>query len=98
MDEMDTAIAGVKDDKAPGGDGIAAEIWKHGGDNLFGRLHPLTTNVWDVGSVPKTWENASFVTIYKKGDRTVCGNNGGIFLLSITGNIFDRILLNRLST
>ncbi|KAK2189055.1 hypothetical protein NP493_115g00012 [Ridgeia piscesae] len=35
MDVMARAIAGLKDDKAPGGDGIPAEVWKHRGDNLF---------------------------------------------------------------
>ena len=35
MDEVARAIAGLKDGKAPGGDGIPAEVWKHGGDNLF---------------------------------------------------------------
>ena len=30
MDEMARAIAGLKDGKAPGGDGIPAEVWKHG--------------------------------------------------------------------
>ena len=42
MDEMARAIAGLKDGKAPGGDGIPAEVWKHGGhggDHLFSRLH-----------------------------------------------------------
>ena len=41
MDEMARAIAGLKDGKAPGGDGIPAEVWKHGGDNLFSRVHHL---------------------------------------------------------
>ena len=81
-----------------GGDGIPAEIWKHGGDNLFSRLHQLITNAWEVGSVPPSWKDASIVTIYKKGDRTDCGNCRGISLLSIAGKIFARILLNRLST
>ena len=53
MDEMAKAIAGLKDGKAPGGDGIPAEVWKHGGDNLFSRLHQLITNAWEVGSVPQ---------------------------------------------
>ena len=44
MDEMARAIAGLKDGIAPGGDGIPAEVWKHGGDNLFSRLHQLITN------------------------------------------------------
>ena len=87
MDEMTRAIAGVKDDKAPGGggDGIPAEEWKHGGDNLFSRLHQLITNAWEAGSVPNTWNDSSIVTIYRRGDRTDCGNY--ISLLSITGKI-----------
>ena len=51
MDEKAGAIAGLKDGKAPGGDGIPAEVWKHGGDNLFSRLHQLITNAWAMGSV-----------------------------------------------
>ena len=74
-----------------------ANALKHGGDNLFSRLHQLITNAWEVGSVPQAWKDASIVTIYKKGDRTDCGNYRGICLLSIAGKIFARILLNRLS-
>ena len=98
MDEMARAIAGLKDGKAPGGDGIPAEIWKHAGDNMFSRLHQLFTNAWEVGSEPQAWKDASIVTIYKNGDRTDGGNNRGISLLSIAGKIFARILINRLST
>ena len=65
---------------------------------MFSRLHQLITNAWEVGSVPQAWKGASIITIYKKGDRTDCGNYRGISLLSIAGNIFARILLNRLST
>ena len=83
MDEMARAIACLKDGKAPGGGGIPAEVWKHGGDNLFSRLHQLITNAWEVGAVPQAWNDASIVTIYKKGDRTDCGNSRGISLLSI---------------
>ena len=98
MDVMARAITGLKDGKAHRGDGIPAEVWKHGGDNLFSRLHQLITNAWEVGSVPQAWNDASIVTIYKKGDRTDCGNYRGISLLSIAGKIFARIPLNRLST
>ena len=65
MDEMARAIACLKDGKAPGGDGIPAEIRKHGGDNLISRLNQLITNAWEVGSVPQAWKDASIVTIYK---------------------------------
>ena len=98
MDEMARAIAGLKDGKAPGGDGIPAEVWKHGGDNLFSRLHQLITNAGEMDFVPQAWKDASIITIYKIGDRTDCRNYRGISLLSIAGKIFARILLNRLST
>ena len=88
MDEMARAIAGVKYGKAPGGDGIPAEIGKHGGDNIFSRLHQLITNAWEVGFVPQVWRDASIVAIFKKGDRTDCGNYREISLLSIAGTIF----------
>ena len=47
MDEMVRAIKGLKDGKAPGGDGIPAEVWKYGGANLSNRLHRWITKVWE---------------------------------------------------
>ena len=61
MDEMARAIAGLKEGKSPGGDGIPAEVWTHGGDNLFSRLHQLITNAWAEGFVPQAWNDASIV-------------------------------------
>ena len=73
MNKMAREIAGMKYGKAPGGEGIPTEIWKHGGDNMFNRLHQLIINTWEVRSVPQTREDASIVTIYKKSDRADCG-------------------------
>ena len=98
MDEMARSIAGLKDGKAPEGDGIPAEVWKHGGAKLVNRLYQLISNAWEEGSVPQAWKDASIVTIYKEGDRTDCGNYRGISLLSIACKIFAGILLDRLST
>ena len=57
----------------------------------------LIQQAWEEGSVPQEWKDANIVTIFKKGDRTQCGNYRGISLLSIAGTIFARILLNRLN-
>ena len=88
MDEMVRAIKGLKDGKAPGGDGIPAEVWKYGGANLSNRLHRWIIKVWEEGHVPQAWKDDNIVTIYKKGDRTECGNYRGISLLSAAGKIF----------
>ena len=67
-----------------------------GGANLSNRLHRWIIKVWEEGHVPQAWKDANIVTIYKKGDRTECGNYRGISLLSAAGKIFARILLNTL--
>ena len=64
MDEMAKAIAGLKDGKAPGGDGIPAEVWKHGGDNLFSRLHQLITNAWEDVTRQATKAGSLFPTVF----------------------------------
>ena len=66
MDEMVRAMKGLKDGKAPGGDGIPAEVWKYGGANLSKRLHRWIIKVWEEGHVPQAWRDANIVTIYKK--------------------------------
>lgn len=96
--ELVDAIKVLSDRKAPGSDGIPAEIWKHGGANLVDQLHRIIIRAWEEEDVPQEWKDASLVTIFKKGDRTDCGNYRGISLLCIAGKAFARILLNRLET
>ena len=55
MAEMASTIAGPNDGKAHGGEGTPAEVWMHGGDNLFSILHQLIINAREVGSVPQSW-------------------------------------------
>ncbi len=92
--EMARAIKGLK---RTWGDGIPADLWKHGGNNMFSRLQQLITNAWEVGSVPRARKDANIVTTYKKGDRTDCGNYRGIYL-SIADSIFVRNRHNILFT
>ena len=98
LEELQLAIAFLADSKAPGVDGIPSEVWKHGGFTLINNLLKLIQQVWEEGSVPQEWKDANIITIFKKGDRTQCGNYRGISLLSIAGKAFARILLNRLAT
>ena len=45
---------------------------------------------------PQEFKDAMIVTIFKKGDRTQCGNYRGISLLSTAGKVLAKILLARL--
>jgi hypothetical protein len=93
--EITTAVNKMRNAKAPGSDGIPAEIYKHGGNALLHRLHNLFKIVWSKEvpqefkivwrkKVPQEFKDASVVPIYKKkGDRAACENYRGISLLSI---------------
>ena len=42
-------------------------------------------------------KNAKIILAYKqRGDRTECGNSGGISLLSVAGKVLAKIMLTRL--
>ena len=98
IEELSKAIESLSTDKAPGNDGIPPEIIKAGKDSsLIQRLHELLLDCWEEGSVPQDMRDAKIVTLYKnKGDRSDCNNFRGISLLSITGKVFARVVLNRL--
>ena len=98
IEELEKAIESLSCDKAPGNDGIPPEIIKAGkGSSLTQHLHELLLACWEEGSVPQDMRDAKIVTLYKnKGDRSDCNNYRGISLLSITGKVFARVVLNRL--
>ena len=94
LDEVRLAVSLLSSGKAPGADGIYLKIIQHGGQKLLEALHKTITTAWDTKTVPQDWKNAQLITLFKKGDRCVCGNYRGISFLSIPGKVFTRILLN----
>jgi len=47
--------------------------------------------------LPEEWKESIILSIYKKGDKTDCGNFLGISLLPTTYKILSNILLSRLT-
>jgi len=52
LHEIEVAVKGLKNNKAAGPDGIAAEIFKHGGHHLIRRLHQFISRAWTSGKLP----------------------------------------------
>ena len=97
FEETTKAIKQLKSRKAAGGDGIPAEVWKHGGIVLHRNLHKFFVCCWEQSDLPHDLRDAVIITLYKnKGEKSDCSNYRGITLLSIAGKILARILLNRL--
>ena len=97
VEEVQTAVKKMKVQKAPGIDGLPAEVYKHGGDQLLEKLTSLFTLCWKEGVVPGDLRDAVTVSLYKnKGEKLDCSNYRGVTLLSIADKILARVLLNRL--
>nr|VZI13615.1 unnamed protein product [Spirometra erinaceieuropaei] len=98
LQETTRAVQQLSSGKAPGSDAIPTEVYKHGGPQLMDHLTAFFQEMWRQGEVPQDFKDATIVHLYKrKGNRQVCDNHRGISLLNIAGNIFARIILNRLN-
>ncbi|KAI8516418.1 hypothetical protein Bbelb_049990 [Branchiostoma belcheri] len=97
IEELQKALKSLRSGKAPGVDGIPAEVLKHSGEVLHNELLWLYQRCWKDGAVPQDFKDAMIVTIYKrKGDRRDCGNSRDISLLSIAGKLLAKVALSRL--
>ena len=59
-------------------------------------LHKIFNAIWVQEKTQKEWARMLVNLIHKKGDKLDPGNFRAISLLSIPGNVFSRILLNRM--
>ena len=97
LSEVKSAIKKLCNGKAPGMDGIPGEIYKVGGPTLIKKLTSLLGSIWKEGSVPQDFKDATIISLFKKGKRSVCDNYRGISLLSVAGKILARIILSRVN-
>ena len=97
IDELSEALDSLASGKAPGKDGIPAEVLRCCKETLITELHEILCLCWSEGEVPQDMRDANVVTLYKnKGDRGDCNNYRGISLLSVVGEVFARVVLKRL--
>ena len=94
--EVNEAIDSLKLGKAPGKDGITAEMLKYGGEGARFLVWEIIGDFWEDESVHQDWRDAIMIVLYKsKGKRDICGNYRGIALLCVVGKVLSRIMLTR---
>lgn len=96
--EIDTALKNTKLGKSPGPDGILPEILVYGGLTLKRFLVTLFTIFWATEQLPTDLVNPNITILFKKGNRSICGNYRGISLLSTVGKVIADIILQRLKS
>lgn len=96
LEEVKQAIQHLKNNKAPGEDGLPAEVLKEGKEIVAREVHKIILEVWKTETIPSEWKEAIVVPILKKGDKQDCKNYRGISLLNTTYKVFSKILQKRL--
>lgn len=66
-EEVEKALNKLKNNKAPGSDGIPAELIKNGGRCLVSYLHEIVKDIWTHEKMPKEWEISLICPLHKKG-------------------------------
>ncbi|KAG6440869.1 hypothetical protein O3G_MSEX001433 [Manduca sexta] len=94
--EIEMALKQLKNNKAPGEDGITSELLKAGGTPILKVLQTLFNSVLLEGSTPEAWSRSVVVLFFKKGDNTLLKNYRPISLLSHIYKLFSRVITNRL--
>ena len=56
----------------------------------------MVTIFWSTENIPTDFIDTNITILYKKGDRSHCGNYRGISLLSVVGKVFADIIVQRL--
>ena len=96
IEEVEAAIAGLRNCKAAGPDGIPPEVYKFGGRSLAVTMLNYCLACWENGDIPVQWKRAKMISIYKrKGEKSDCSNYRGLSLLDVASKIFAKILLAR---
>ncbi|CAH8515382.1 unnamed protein product [Schistosoma guineensis] len=94
--KISMAIRQIKSGKAAGADNITIEALKADVAVTATILHTLSSKIWDEEQVPTDWKKGVLIKKPKKGDLSMYANYRGIILLLIPGNVFNRVLLNRM--
>ena len=93
--EIIKQIKKLKNNKAPGEDGITAELLKAAGPKTIKEITEIIQQIWQTEQIPDDWKHALIHPLHKKGDKTDVNNYRGISLLPVTYKILSQCLLDR---
>ena len=80
--EVKWALGSITMNKASGGDGIPAELFKILRANAVKVLYSICQQIWKTQHWPQDWKRSVFILIPKKGNAKECSNCHTIILIS----------------
>ena len=97
IDEIQKAIRKLKCKKAAGIDGIPAEFYKHGCNELLPALVLLFNTIIANREYPSSWATGIIHPVHKKAAHNVPDNYRKVTVMPCIGKLFESVLNNRLS-
>ena len=97
IDEIQKAIRKLKCKKAAGIDGIPAEFYKHGSNELLPALVLLFNTIIANGEYPSSWATGIIHPVHKKAAHNVPDNYRKVTVMPCIRKLFESVLNNRLS-
>jgi len=95
-EEIQNAIKQLRNGKAAGPDNIPTKTLKVDIKTNVKLLYIFFSKIWEEEQVPTEWKEGYLIKLPKKGDFSSCSCFRGITLLSVSGKVFNRVLLNRI--
>ena len=93
--EVKWALESIITNKASGGDGIPAELFKILKDDAVKVLHSIFQQIWKTQQWPQGWKRSVFIPIPKTGNAKECSNYQTIVLILHTSKVMLKILQAR---
>ena len=95
--EIRKCIINLKNNKAPGLDGILNEMIKYSQFQFLPIYTKLFNEILRSGFYPKSWRETYITPIFKKGNPLDTNNYRGISITSNIGKLFNMVMQNRLT-
>ncbi|XP_026507373.1 uncharacterized protein LOC113406470 [Terrapene carolina triunguis] len=97
ISEVRHAVHQMKEGKAPGKDGLTAEVLKVGGQELWKALAQRFSCYLEIQKILSSWKESNTILLHKKGNRENLKNYRPICLLLHIYKLFTKIITNQLS-
>ena len=95
--ELTKTIKQMKNNKATGPDKIPNEIFTNADPNVKDIYLQIINKIIQTHKIPTEWQTGDIIRLYKgKGTKRKCSNERGITLASNFGEMFERIINNRI--
>ena len=89
------ALGSADANKASGGDGIPAELFKILNEDAIKVLHSVCQQIWKTQQWPQDWKRSILVPISRKGSNKECSNQQTIAFISNASKIVLKIFQAR---